>query len=99
MKMVYPISDLGCAVLRMSFSDWLDVREPEFFDVDEGDLYGFVQQIPSLHAYSFTVVLVKVGTTLFKLTGKRRKEAWVNGTLSKPDYLTALIFDMTEADF
>ncbi|MCD2453332.1 hypothetical protein GO003_025665 [Methylicorpusculum oleiharenae] len=99
MKMVYPISDLGCAVLRMSFSDWLDVREPEFFDVDEGDLYGFVQQIPSLYAYSFTVVLVKVGTTLFKLTGKRRKEAWVTGTLSKPDYLTALIFDMTELDF
>lgn len=99
MEMVYPISDLGCAVVRMSFADWLVIAELEFFDVDEGDHDDFVQHIPSLYAYSITVALVKVGNTLFKLSGKRRKEAWLNGTLSKPDYLMALIFDMTEEDF
>lgn len=102
MEMVYPINDLGCSVLRLPFADWLAISEPDFFDIDEehGGSGGlFVQHIPSLYAYSLTVVLVNVSDTLYKLNGSRRKDAWLNGTLSKPDHLTALVFDMTETDF
>jgi hypothetical protein len=99
MEMVYPISDLGCAVVRLSFEEWLEIREPEFFDIDASDSDGFVQHISSLYAYAVTVVLVKVGDTLFKLTGNRRKNAWLKGRLPKPDYLTAMIFEMTVADY
>lgn len=96
--MVYPATDLGCAVLRIPFTDWLAVREPEFFDV-EGEHGGFVQHIPSLYGYSTTVVLLKLGDALFKLNGRSRKEAWLNGSLPAPDDLTALVFDIPESDF
>lgn len=93
------MNNLGCAVLRLGFADWLAVKEPAFFGLVGEDGGLFVQHIPSLLTFSVTVSLVKVDGVLYKLNGSQRKDAWLSGTLPTPDTITALVFDMTEADF
>ncbi len=102
MEMVYPIDGFGCGFLRISFAEWLKIGEPVYFGVVEelGDSEGlFIQTIPSLSAYLTTVAVVRVDGTLYKLNGSRRKNAWLNGSLATPDFLTAMVFDMPIGEF
>jgi hypothetical protein len=102
MEMIYSNSELGCAVLRLPFLDWLGINEPDFFGFmgDHGGEEGLnVQHIPSLSAYSVSVSLVRVSDVLYKLDGSQRKEAWLNGKLPTPEFLIAQVFNMTVADF
>jgi hypothetical protein len=102
MDLIYSINDLGSAVIKLTFAEWLGINEPAFFgfvgehDLDEG---LFVQHIPSLSSYALTVSLVKVSGVLYKLDGSQRKKAWLDGRLPGPDFLIARVFDMSDSDF
>jgi hypothetical protein len=89
---------LGFDVQIMSYTDWLALSEPEFFD-QEGESDFLVKHAASLHYYSIVVSVVRVNNQLFKLNGKRRKEAWINEELPRPDLLTLLIFNLSDRDF
>lgn len=98
MENVYSNVDLGFSVVRLPFSDWLAVPEPDFFG-DSGENGFSVQHLPSLYNFSTTVVLLKVGDSLFKMNGYSRKEGWLNGSCLAPNEVTALVYNVSEPDF
>lgn len=102
MDLLYSINELGNAAIRLTFAEWLDINEPAFFGFvgDHGGDEGlFVQHIYSLSTYALTVSLVKKRDVLYKLDGSQRKKAWLDGRLPEPEFLIALVFDMSDSDF
>lgn len=102
MKLLYTDKEFGYALMQVSYSDWLQFNEPLVFswldDPDENNLLA-LKHADSLTAYSRMVAVLKVDDTLYKLTGKNRKEAWLAGKNPPPESLIALVIDLSEVDF
>lgn len=92
------IDDFGCTIVKITYDEWLAYQELDFFGFG-GEPSELFDKIPSLQSYINTVELIKVGRSLYKVNGQRRKEAWSSGALPKPTTLTALIYDVSKSDF
>lgn len=104
METVYPISNLGCSFLRLSFDEWLNLPESRLFALGRysGDTnWFFVEVAHLLSAISPHVRLLKVGNTLYKLDGNKRKDIWVSkqDNCRPPDFLIAQVFEISEQDY
>jgi len=104
MKSVSSLTELDCSFLRLTYLEWLAIREPLFFSFMEitttKEDHCLTLHNPSyLSAYSAWVALVRVGDNLYKLNGKQRKEAWSTGKIQPPENLSAQVFDISEAIF
>jgi hypothetical protein len=102
MDLLHTDKAAGYALMRLSYQEWLPIKEPILFsfDVDqtENNLLS-LQHANSLSAYSLLVAVLKVGDTLYKLTGKQRKDDWVSGKIPPPDDLIVQVIDLSEQDF
>lgn len=102
MDLLHTDNTAGYALMRLSYQEWLPIKEPNLFsfgvDQTENKLLSLMHA-DSLSAYSLLVAVVKVGDTLYKLTGKQRKEDWLSGKRPPPDYLIVQVIDLTERDF
>ncbi|WP_152976354.1 hypothetical protein [Methyloglobulus morosus] len=102
MKTLYYSPDTDYSLVEMPYSEWVEVKEPAFFDqiADQDDNHWlFLQQKTCLAAYSKVISLMKVGDELYKYDGKTRKALWQSGRLQVPETLKAQVFEITSADF
>jgi len=102
MPSISPTNELGCSYLKLTYSQWLAIEEPLFFnfvDPYEGNHWLFQQGATCLSAYANLVKLLRVEGKLYKLEGKQRKAVWSSGKLQPPELLNALVFDITEVEF
>ena len=102
MESVYTVNELGSAVLRLSYPEWLAIQEPLFFnfvEAHEDKQWLFLQHENGLSAYTTQVALIRIGEKLYKLTGKQRQKLWSSGKVAPPDFLIAQVFDITEEQF
>lgn len=102
MNLLHTDTAAGYALIRLSFNEWLSIKEPILFSLADAQTENAVLSLKhanSLSAYSMMVVTVKVGDTLYKLTGKQRKEEWLSGNTPPPEYLVAQVIDLSERDF
>jgi hypothetical protein len=102
MDLLHTDTSAGHALIHLSFQEWLSIEEPILFSLADAQTENTVLSLKhanSLSAYSMMVVTVKVGGTLYKLTGKQRKEKWLSGNTPPPEYLVAQVIDLSEADF
>jgi hypothetical protein len=102
MNLLHSDADFGYALLRLSYQDWLTIEEPIVFSyaiASEEHSVLSLKQAKSLTAFSLLVAVLRVGDTLYKLTGKHRKQEWLSGTTPPPDHLIALVIDVSESDF
>ncbi|OAI09876.1 hypothetical protein A1359_18000 [Methylomonas lenta] len=102
MNLLHADADAGYALMRLSFLEWLTIKEPSLFsladDQAENTLLS-LKHADSLSAYSLLVAVVKVDDTLYKLTGKQRKKDWLSGKTPPPEYLIAQVIDLSTHDF
>ncbi|MBD9357410.1 hypothetical protein [Methylomonas albis] len=102
MNLLHTDTAAGFTLISLSFQEWLAIEEPILFSFADARTENTVltlKHASSLSAYSMLVVVVKVGDTLYKLTGKQRKEDWLSGNTPPPDYLIAQVIDLSEQDF
>lgn len=102
MKLLYTDKEFNYSLMRVSYQDWLQIKEPilfSFVNQQEDDHLLNLKHWKSLEAHSAMVVVLRVDDTLFKLTGKQRKNAWLSGINPPPKYLTAQVIDLSENDF
>ena len=102
MESLNTIKELGCSALRLSYTEWLVIEEPVFFnfaEAQEDKQWLFLQQANCLQAYTAQVALVRLGEKLYKLTGKQRQKLWASGKIKPPECLIAQVFELSEEQF
>lgn len=102
MNLLHTDTAMGFSLICLSFEEWLTIKEPLLFslaDFQTENTALTLKHAGSLSAFSMLVVVLKVGDSLYKLTGKQRKEAWLSGNPPPPEHLIAQVIDLSEQDF
>lgn len=102
MKLVYSCPELGYTYLKLTFSEWLEIAEPAFFDFFTGaeeNHWLLMHGASFLPDYTAQVMLLRVDGTLYKLEGKHKKQVWLSGRVTPPALLVAQIFDIPKSQF
>lgn len=102
MNLIHSDAAAGYTLLHLSFQEWLTIKEPILFSFADAQTENTVLALKhanSLSAYTMLVIIVKVNDTLYKLTGKQRKQNWLSGHIPPPEYLIAQVIDLSEQDF
>ncbi|MCK5190012.1 MAG: hypothetical protein KAR12_08150, partial [Methylococcales bacterium] len=89
--------------ITMRYEEWLEIEEPVFYAQLETPLelqWREIQTIDSLSPYLSAVALIRVKKDqLYKLNGRQRLQLWTSGALKNPEFITADLYDLTQAEF
>lgn len=95
MKMAYSVPDLGYTFLKLSFDEWRDIPESAFYHLvteHEENLWLLRHGADLLPDYIGQVNLLRVGEAFYKLDGKLKEQAWLNGKATPPTMVVAQVF-------
>ena len=103
MNLLHTDTAADFSLIRLSFQEWLAIKEPILFSFADAQTENTALSLKHakslMSAYTRLVVVMKAGDTLYKLTGKQRKENWLSGNTPPPEYLIAQVIDLSEQDF